>query len=162
MKYSEYRDNIRSGDVVAWSHRGIKSFYDLKIWFVRLFTRSEYTHVGIVWRYKSRIFIIESVIPYIRIVPLSNFLPCYVIHMNKDLGATSEEVALKLVGVGKYSQWEAIKAYFSANKDPDAWQCVEFVKKVLEANNTFIESKDTPSDFILELQKISGNMVYLE
>lgn len=46
-KYAESRDSIRTGDLLAWSHRGIKSFYDFKVWLVRLFTQSEYTHVGV-------------------------------------------------------------------------------------------------------------------
>jgi hypothetical protein len=38
MRYQRARPMIRSGDILAWSHRGIRSWRDLKIWFVRMFT----------------------------------------------------------------------------------------------------------------------------
>lgn len=36
MKYKEIRPLIKSGDILAWSHRGWKSWYDIKIQFVRM------------------------------------------------------------------------------------------------------------------------------
>lgn len=155
MKYLDRRDQIKSGDILGWTHREFKTWYDFKVQMVRMFTRSEYAHVGIAWVYGGRIFVIESVIPYVRIVPLSNLLPVYVVHVNADL---KEERALELVGKGVYSQWEAIKAYFGKNKDPNLWECAELVQEVSTIN---FNCKAVPSDIIAAAQAL-GSMEYLE
>ena len=156
MKYAEYRPNLKSGDVVAWSSKGFKPS------LIRYFTKSEYTHVGIVWTYRGRVFVIEQVFPEARIFPLSELLPFYVIHMNKPLSAEAEDVAFNYLGITKYSNWEAIKSLFGFNNAPDQWQCVEFAKAILKANGTDIHCRDVPSDLVRELQKLSPSMVYLE
>ena len=160
-KYLDHRDKIESGDLLAWSHRGIKSFYDFKIWLIRLFTQSEYTHVGVAWVVGGRVFVIEAVTPYVRIVPLSSLLPAYVVNVNAMWNDSAEEFALSLVGKAEYSQLEAIKAYFGLNKNPSMWQCVEFYKAVLAFTNLYFTGRDVPSDLVLEAQKI-GSTTYLE
>ena len=58
MKYDLARDSIKDGDVLAWTHRAtpLKSWYDFKVWAVRLFQASEYTHVGIALRSDGKCF----------------------------------------------------------------------------------------------------------
>jgi hypothetical protein len=165
MKYEDYRTQIKSGDLLAWSHRGIKSFYDFKIWLIRLFTQSEYTHVGVAWVYGGRVFILESVTPYPRIVPLSNELPCYLITTNKEWNPEAEEAALKLIGnkAAEYSQWEAIKGYLGKNTYTRIQMCVEYAKYVLGFLGVTFKERDTPSDMVLEAQKFpNSRTVYLE
>ena len=81
MIYKQARPMIRSGDVLAWSHRGIRSWHDLKIWLVRMFTRSEYSHVGTAWVVGNRVFVIEAVMPKVRIYPLSKLGDFYWLQM---------------------------------------------------------------------------------
>jgi hypothetical protein len=162
MKYIEYRSKIKSGDLLAWSHRSWKTWYDIKIQLVRIFTQSEYSHVGVAWVYQDRVFVIESVTPFVRIVPLSNLLPCYVISMNLPWSKETENLALGMVGKAGYSQLEAIKAYFGKNKDPNAWECAEFVQKIYRSENLNLDCKDVPSDLVLAAQKRFGPTVYLE
>jgi len=156
MQYLNYRENLVSGDVVAWKGKSLVS----KI--IRLFTNSEYSHVGLVWVSNNRVFIIEAVYPLVRIVPLSSLLPCYVISMGKSLEPYAESNALSMVGVATYSAWEAILSYFGLNRDPSSWQCVEFVKSILKDNNQEILGLDTPSEFILNIQKQGKSVIYLE
>ena len=147
---------------MAWSHRGWRTWYDLKIQFVRMFTQSEYSHVGIAWVFGGRVFVIESVTPVIRIVPLSNLLPCYWINTGASWGSDAEEYALSLVGTGRYSQWEAIKAFFGANNTTNnAWECAEFVKAVLEKDGIVLPGRAVPSDVVYAAQK-RGSTVLLE
>lgn len=49
--YSEIRDKIKSGDVIAWKGKTIYS----KI--VSLATQSEFTHVAIAWVIGKRVFV---------------------------------------------------------------------------------------------------------
>lgn len=161
MKYKDIRPQIRSGDLLAWSHRGFKTWYDIKLQLIRLFTRSEYVHVGIAWVVQDRVFVIEAVNPYVRIVPLSNLLPCYMISMHTPWKGSTENLALKYVGLGKYSQLEAIKSTFGGNTTEELLQCVEFVRMIYKADGLEFDIKDIPSDLIFEAQKVSG-IRYLE
>lgn len=142
MKYSTVRPTIKSGDVLAFSHRKLRSFYDLKIMLVRLFTLSEYSHVGLAIVMGGRVWILEAVTPRIQLVPLSNLLPCYVVSGTK---MTPYEVNAALNWVGRadieYSQFEAIKGYLGVNNRNDgAIQCEELVNLLLG-----LPCADTPS-----------------
>lgn len=161
MKYLEYRNNIRSGDLLAWSHRGFHSFYDLKLQLVRYATRSEYVHVGIAWNFQGRIFVIESVNPTVRIVPLSNLLPCYVIPLKLLWSKETENLAMSYVGKGEYSQVEAIKALLGKNNSKYL-QCVEFARILLKSEGLEFDIKDLPTELVLAAQKLGGYMYYLE
>jgi hypothetical protein len=162
MKYQEHRNSIKTGDILAWSHKGWKTLYDIKLQIIRLFTESEYVHVGLAWVHAGRVFVIESVQPTVRIVPLSNFLPAYVIHMHQPLYKDALERAFELVGKGKYSSIEAIKAYFGKNKDSNAWQCAEFVQEILYTNGIDLNCMDTPSEVVIAAQKLGKEMVFIE
>jgi hypothetical protein len=147
MKYDQFRLHIRSGDVLAWSHREgwFESWHSFKVNLVRLFQMSEYSHVGLAWNIAGRVFVIESVNPVVRIVPLSNLLPCY--HLTGQGGMSDAQVrrALALVGKGKYSEVEAIAAQFGANDlANDKWECAEFVNYVLGS----MRFKATPSGLV--------------
>jgi hypothetical protein len=156
MKYAEYRNSIKTGDILAWGKKSTASS------IVRLFTGSEYSHVGMAYVYKGRVFVLEAVFPYIRFVPLSNLLPFYVLHMEQRLNLDAEDFAFSLVGRGTYSIPEAIKSYFGLNKLNNQWQCVEYVKEILKYNLTQINCQDTPSDLILALQKLGKRLVYVD
>lgn len=166
MRYVDHRDNIKSGDLLVWSHRGIRSFYDFKIWLIRLFTQSEYTHVGIAWVINGRVFVLESVTPVPRIVPLRNLLPCYVINTGINWTDQVERKALEYIGnahIGTYSQLEAVKAYLGLNsKQNNALQCVEYAKTILSEAGLQFQGKDVPADMVLELQQKGGTTTYIE
>lgn len=147
MKYDDFRLHIRSGDVLAWSHREgwLNSWHSFKVNLVRLFQMSEYSHVGIAWNVAGRVFVLESVNPVVRIVPLSNLLPAY--HLRGAGGMSDAQVrrALALVGKGKYSELEAIKGQFAATDIAnDRWQCAEYVNYVLD----IMRFKATPSGLV--------------
>lgn len=154
MKYANARPLIRSGDVLAWKHRRLRSFYDFKVMLVRLFTMSEYSHVGIALVMGGRVWVLEAVTPRVRLVPLSNLLPCY--HLTGS-GMTEEQIEAGLALVGKdevqYSQGDAVKAYFGYNNRTDGdISCAEFVNTILTNN-----CKDTPAatvDHMLQTSSI--------
>ena len=98
MEYKDYRKNIKSGDLLAWTHRGWKSFYDIQIQAIRFFTQSEYSHVGIAWWSADRLFIIEALPPRVRIFPLSLAGDFYHIDINEPFEKEVEEFALNQVG----------------------------------------------------------------
>lgn len=141
MKYSEIRDSIKSGDILAWTHRFKWTWYDIKCYAVRIFTVSEYSHVGIAVVQNGRVWVLEAVTPTVRLVPLSGEIPCYIVG---GTGLTEAQLlkGMALVGKAKYSQLEAIKAFFGLNSvENDKWECGELVNYVLDLEGQAVPSK---------------------
>ena len=148
VSYAALRHRIRSGDLLAWSHRGWGSWYDLQVQAVRVFTRSEYSHVGIAWVVGGRVLVLEAVGAGVRIYPLSRLLPAYWIGLGRwsDL---AEDYALMHVG-DPYSKAQAIAAFFRALTagEDDAWQCAEYAARVLEMAGTDAGDIYTPAALV--------------
>lgn len=152
MNYADARPMIRSGDILAWSHRGIRSWHDLKVWFVRLFQRSEYSHVGTAWVVGNRVFVIEAVMPKVRIYPLSKLGDFYWLQMGAYWRKATEALALSCVG-DDYSQLQAIVAPFLTPPEDDRWECAELVATVARQDSIDLGAVYTPSEVVLAAQK---------
>ena len=144
-KYAEVRSLIKTGDILVWTHRKLKSLYDLKIMIIRFFQMSEYCHVGVAVVLGGRVWVLEACSPQVRLVPLSNSLPCYHI-TSHQLSEDQLEAGLCLVGKKDvmYSTMEAIRAYLNKNDPNDKnIQCAELVNHVCE-----LECQATPSAIV--------------
>lgn len=158
MKYDDIRSTIKSGDVLAWTHKEWGSWNDFQIQFVRMFTRSEYSHVGVAWVVGDRVFVIEAVVPKVRVFSLSDatpfyLLPCGVTYWNDEIA----KKALSFVGQ-KYSKWQAILGALNklrCGKD-ESWQCAELVNTLLQSGGVlkYGESLSTPTAIVEVLQRI--------
>jgi hypothetical protein len=155
MKYTDVRPQIRSGDLLAWSHGGWASWHDWQVQGVRVFTRSEYSHVAIAWVVGGRVFVIESVVGGIRIFPLSRLLPFYRLNMNATWAIETEEYALAHIGE-PYSKLECIQAYFEPLKLDGHWECAKWVMAVLKMDGIDLGDKATPSDVVQAAMKRPG------
>ena len=147
LDYENIRPFINTGDLVAFTHRGWKSWSDIESQIVRMATRSEYSHVGLLWETNDRVFVIEAVIPEIRIFPLSNFTEFYILNRHIDMSKEAEDYMLSKIG-GKYSKLEAIKGYFGKTKGDENWQCAELVNSVYRRDGILLPGKDTPTDVV--------------
>ena len=148
MKYEDARPLIKSGDLLAFSHFGWKSWHDIKIQAVRMFTRSEYSHVGIAWVVGSRVFCIEAVMPLVRIYPLSKLGEFYWLPTNVEWTPQVEDFAMSTVGA-EYSQWKAIESVFETPQDNDGlWQCCEFAKATLKLAGVDLGNEVTPTGVV--------------
>ena len=161
MKYEQARPMIRSGDVLAWSHRGIHSWHDLKIWFVRMFTRSEYSHVGTAWVVGDRVFVIEAVMPKVRIYPLSKLGDFYWLQMGAYWRKATETLALSFVG-DDYSQVQAMVSPFITPPKDDRWECAELVATVARQDSIDLGHAFTPSAIVLAAQKRGAQLLFVE
>jgi hypothetical protein len=161
MIYKQARPLIRSGDILAWSHRGIQSWHDLKIWFVRMFTRSEYSHVGTAWVIGSRVFVIEAVMPKVRIYPLSKLGDFYWLPMKAYWRKATETLALSYVG-NDYSQIQAVQAPFMTPPADSEWQCAELVATIARQDSIDLGYAFTPSEIVLAAQKRGAPLTYVE
>jgi hypothetical protein len=143
MNYQDARPDIKSGDLLAWSHRSWRSWYDIKIQIVRFFTQSEYSHVGVAWVVGNRILVIEAVMPKVRIYPLSSLGTFYWVPGFLRWDDSMETKALDYVGT-EYSQTEAVAAYFERSIHPDAMQCAKLVATLAG----FERTNRTPSEMV--------------
>lgn len=128
--YENFRQNIKSGDLLAFTHTTWGTWYDFKVQVVRIWTKSAYTHVGVAWVTENRIYVFESVVGGIRPSPLSRAGDFW--HLNSEAAGgewcqKAETFMLDHIG-DRYSEWQAFLA--SINKldvgSDRFWQCAEF------------------------------------
>jgi hypothetical protein len=156
MDYQDIRPLIKSGDALAWTHRGWGSWHDIKI---QLFTRSEFSHVAVAWAVRGRVFALEAVQPCVRIYPLSQLgdfyhLPTQPTRSTSSIKAawTDDVETFALSKVGQpYSQWQAVLAFFGLSKADHKWECAEYAKAVLAAAGVKVYGSDTPTAFVQSL-----------
>lgn len=165
MNYADTRPKFQSGDLFALTHTSWKTLYDLQIQAVRVFTESEYAHVGMIMVFAGRIFVVEAVTPFVRLVPLSKFAKSgfYWIPMNLPPCDAEVELAFSMVGVATYSRWEAVKAFFKRFKvgTNAVWECAEAVITWRAASLVPLGDIATPTAVVRAAQGIHGAPVYL-
>ena len=161
MQYKQARPLIKSGDILAWSHRGWKSWYDIKIQFVRLFTQSEYSHVGTAWVIGERVFVIEAVQPKVRIYPLSKLGEFYWLSTGAQWKDETLEYALSKVGQN-YSQLQAMQSAFDEPPDDDKQQCAELTARIAKMDGINLGTTYTPSSVVRSAQLLGGNLVLVQ
>lgn len=152
---------IRSGDLLAWTHRPCQTWYDVKLQIVRAFTRSDYNHVGIAWRIDGMVFALEAVTTGVRIFPLDRLLPCF--HIPAKAAWEPEVQAWALLQVGEpYSQWQAVLAGLGLLKagEDNIWQCAEYAQQVLIRSGIPIPGKATPSSVVREVMNRPGGACF--
>lgn len=163
MDYAQLRSSIKSGDLIAVSHYKWASWYDLQVQAVRFGTQSEYSHVGMAWVMGGRVWVIESVTPVIRLVPLSLMAAdgFYWAPLNTDISAPELEFALARIGAGKYSKWQAVLAQLRRLRigSDDLWECAEFIIACRRLSGVDLGAKATPSAVVRSAQD-SGAPVY--
>lgn len=161
MKYADIRSTIRSGDLLAWSHRGWRTIHDIKIQIVRMATRSEYSHVGVAWVVGGRVFVIEAVEPLVRVYPLSKLGAFYHIPLGAPWAPPTEELALSHLGK-EYSQLDAIRAFFKPLGRSVVSECAALVLNVLHADGVDLGDRATPDGVVYQAQLYGHPTYYIE
>lgn len=159
--YEEYRNNIQSGDLLAWSHRKWDSLYDFKIQVVRFATQSEYSHVAIAWCVSGRVFVIEAVEPMVRIYPLSKLGDFYHIPIGAPWLTSTEEAAVGFVG-SEYKQLEAIRLFFEDRKPGTVSECAALALEILMQDGIYLGDRATPDAVVLAAQKLGNPTYYIQ
>lgn len=154
MIYAYYRTEIKTGDLLAWSGKRSRTFNEIAQQAIRLFTRSEYHHVGIAWEIAGRIFVIEAVPPLVRIFPLSKLTPFYHIPMGVTPTDYTENFIFQTVGE-EYSVWTAIMAYFRKPSPDHQWQCAAYANSFYKSVGIELGDVFTPSDVVAAALELS-------
>lgn len=160
-EYHNYRDSIQSGDLLAWSERGWSSWHDLKVQMVRMFTRSEYSHVGIAWVVSGRVFVIEAVMPKVRIYPLSKLGSFYHVPLNMSWSRDVEEFAISTVGE-EYSQLSALKAFFKAVNRDEVDECASLAIAIANRARINLGTRATPDAVVRKALTFDHALRYVE
>lgn len=162
MRYADVRNHIKSGDMLLWTHRRLRSWYDFKVMLVRIFTMSKYSHVATAFVSGGRVWVIESVTPLPRLVPLSNCLPCDWAPMKAPWRPETEEFALSIIGKEgeEYSEGEAVRSTLDGFDPfvPGRWFCSKLVWRLLNKDGIDAGKDVTPSglaDFAMERSSVT-------
>lgn len=164
MKYKDIRSEIKTGDLLAWSSGSWKTWAGIQINIVRIFTRSEYSHVGLAYVNHGRVFILEAVGAGVRIFPLSKELPFYYISKPTKLSRAATTFAFEQLGE-KYSKFQAILGGLGLLKDSqdDKWQCAEYVYNILKTDQKdMLDTELTPSAIVKKAASTWGPIFYVE
>lgn len=154
MNYSDTRPKIKSGDVLAWTHRSWGTWYDFQVQMVRFFTQSEYSHVGVAYTLGDRVFVLESVGSGIRMFPLSQAGSFYWLSLDTKWTDDTLNAAMSKIGQ-TYSKWDGIRSLFVKLK-PGAdgkWECAEYTSFILQNAGIDIDCRNVPSEVIYWLQE---------
>lgn len=161
LKYSDVRPNIKSGDLLIWSDDSYKSLKDIFLQLVRVFTKSEYNHVGIAWVVANRVFVIEAVIPSVRIYPLSQLLPFYHVETKATWSEETEAFALEQVGE-PYSVLQAVRSLFETPNLDDNWQCAELTHDILLKDGIDLGEVYTPASLVKQAINKFDSIKYID
>lgn len=130
---------------------------------MRIFTQSEYSHVGVAWKTKGRLFVLDAVVPRVQICPLSLCDDFYHIDMGKTLSKAAEEFALSQVGE-PYSKWQAVAAFFNHvhKGDRGTWQCAKYANEILRANGFDYDEAFTPSTLVQKVLEDGKALTFVQ
>jgi uncharacterized protein YycO len=156
--YAGARGDFRVGDVLLFRGRGLASQA------IRLFTRSPYSHVGLVFRYQGRVYCFEAVGVGVRLILMSEVMRRY--HGGIDYyevgGAAPEQrdgvIAFCFQQLGKLYDRPGIVRFLGAIlfdhkpavRQDQAWFCSELVAAAYRAHGLPLApvsaSYTTPAD----------------
>lgn len=122
--YSDYRKNIKTGDLLGWSKTHIHSIGSLILYLYQKIFKVKYTHVAVVVKLNGRLFVVEAVPNNVRLMPLSSLSSFYHIQTNLDVKTTS--ITKLFTTIGKvYSIFELISMLFRTKGDNNKFYCSE-------------------------------------
>jgi hypothetical protein len=161
VKYSDARPRIKSGDLLAFSHGDWKTWSGIKVNFVRIFTRSTYSHVGIAWVVGGRVFVLEAVKPKTRIFPLSQSGDFYLLPMFAPWREETEEFALTNIGVS-YSELTAMKAFFGPLASGNVQECAAYAREVLKCDGIDLGELSRPDSVVQAAMELGAEILFVD
>lgn len=157
MLYADHRHKIKSGDLIAFR---ASSFWG---WLISLWTLSPYSHVGVAWRFRERVFLLEAKEGRgVQIRALSQCLPFD--HVPTDAFWDDHIETDAMMFLGKPYAWLDL-AYVGIGLEPmaEGLICSEYAAKMIRPNVQEIWQKipksPTPANLVRFFQKHNGPAV---
>ncbi len=157
MNYNDIRNTLKSGDLVFYSsHNGIGDK------LIKWWSKSKYSHVGVVWVVAGRVFLLEaSAFGGVRLVPLSKRMPDLIVRMNLEWNAAAEQQAMEHM-MDKYSFYDALLAGLHKKYKSSNWICTEYAASIVEkCGYSFPKSAQLPEDFVQILRGEKKEFIFI-
>lgn len=131
--YSEIRDEIETGDLLAWRIKHVGSFTDLILLLYQKILKARFSHVGIAVKIGNRYFLLDATPPVVRLIPISMTGDFYLIKTNLKVKPRQVDLLLEHIGK-KYDLIDLVRGVFGIKKNKDNFYCSElanyFYKKI--------------------------------
>ena len=160
--YPQHREQIKTGDLLAWSGRGFVGG------LVRIATASSWSHVGIAYVIGGRVWVIEArEFVGVQIVPLSSYLDCAWIQTGANWTESVDSYAISKIGKTGYSYLQAIGAWFGAatgrrslvNESSNSQICSSLAVILLRKSGVLIPlTLSAPSEVVDFALKLNGGV----
>lgn len=125
IPYSEVKDKIRTGDLIAFTTTKYNSFLTFILFLYQRLLGATYTHVGIIVRTGNSTFVVEAVPPLVRIYPVENLSSFYWIDATVSApNAKQLEFLMKRVGT-PYSILDMFKGTIGMENNLNNYYCSE-------------------------------------
>lgn len=123
--YSEIRNQLQTGDLLAWKVTRVSSFFSFILFLYQKIFKVEFSHVGIVLKLEDRYFLVEATPPRVRIYPVSMCDDFYYIKTNVKKN-NKNYVPLLLKHIGKsYSIFDLVKGMLNMKSSDKSLYCSE-------------------------------------
>lgn len=122
--YSEVRDEIQTGDLLAWRITKVHSFFSFLLYMYQLLFRVRYSHTAIAVKLEGRLFAVEATSPVVRMMPLWMLGNFYLYRANVPERKRNVETLVKHLGK-KYSLMDLAKRLFRFGTSDDELYCAE-------------------------------------
>lgn len=165
VRYGAIRQDIKTGDIMVSSVGTGVNLAD--IWFGRLIssiTGYKIYHVGMVIKLENRYFVLEAMVPQVRLSLLSNRLPFDIIKVNEKVPMQISDHDFKTKALGylgiPYSLVDVVKSYFKNELPKDnGVHCVELTRILLKMGYDMDTKSLIPGEFCKELTKLGFNSI---
>lgn len=164
MKYSEFRANIKTGDLLAFSNTTWSSWHDFQVHVVRMATESEFSHVGIAYVVNDRVFVLEAVSQGVVQTPISEYKTFFHASNPELLSQVALDFAFAKMGTPYESKIlmvlnQIINLRLNRNS---RLQCSEYVNGILCANKQWLTSTDTPTAIVMKAMMSWGSLTRVD
>lgn len=152
--YSQVRDTIRTGDLLAWRITKASGIFDFILMIYQKVFKAKFSHVAIALRIGDRLFAVEAVPKAVRLIPLSMLGNFYLIRAGVEEHAGLFDRLVRHVGK-LYSVVDLAKALVAIKGDDSELYCSELALDFYESIGYFqidIDEFDdrvpTPDDIV--------------
>lgn len=144
----DQREQIKSGDLLVWKKSSKSTISRWTLDIIRLFTRSDFAHVGVAWVLEGRLFVVEATQPVVRLTNVKETDEFYHVGMNVEWSKLSEDFLIGKLGL-KYSMFDAIRAFLGKRLDnDDRYQCAELAHEFYAVHGISLGDSYTPSELV--------------
>lgn len=162
VNFKDHVSKINSGDLLAWGRGSGSRASNFFVWFVRLCTFSFVGHVGIAWKVKGQLWVIEATFPFVRAIPVRTDQVFY--HIPAPPGTKwdeeIEQFLLNLIGC-VYSLMDCVRAGLGKTTSKDRnYQCAELAIEYYRRVGLTIKCRYTPIGIVKAILKMnSGKLI---